>query len=125
MLNRLFGAGSLSALETMLRFSTERQRVIATNLANVDTRGYRARDLSEGDFRRALDGAFAGRGVPGAFDVREAEDAGALKPGGNNVDLESETAKMVRNGLLHGTAATLLAHQFSLLREAVAGHVIS
>jgi hypothetical protein len=34
-------------------------------------------------------------------------------------------AKMVRNHALHTTAASLLAQQFALLREAVAGHVIS
>jgi hypothetical protein len=34
-------------------------------------------------------------------------------------------AKMVRNNALHSTAAALLAHQYSLLREAISGHVIS
>jgi len=57
--------------------------------------------------------------------VGPAADAGTLKPGGNNVDLEIEMAKMVRNNALHGTAAALLAHQYSLLREAISGHVIS
>jgi flagellar basal-body rod protein FlgB len=125
MLDRLFRSESLSALETMLTFASERQRVLAANVANVDTQGYRTRDLSEGDFRRALDRAFEGRGLTAAFDPREAEDAGPLKPGGNNVDLELEMAKMARNSALHGTAAALLAHQFSLLREAVAGRVIA
>lgn len=124
MLDRLFAGGSLPALETMLTFASGRQRVVATNLANVDTLGYRTRDLSEGDFRRALDAAFAGRGPAGGFEVRESADAGALKPGGNNVDLELETAKMVRNHLLHGTASSLLAQQFALLREAVAGRIL-
>jgi len=124
MLDRLFAGASLSALETMLTFASDRQRVLATNIANVDTLGYRTRDLSEGSFQRALDGAFEGKGPQARFDVREAADAGTLKPGGNNVDLELEMAKMVRNTVLHSTAAALLAQQFSLLREAVAGRVL-
>src|SRR5579859_6271976 len=121
MLDRLFAGGSLPALEAMLTFSSERQRLIATNIANVDTLGYRARDLSESDFRQALDQAFGGRNLPYRVDAREAAERGTLKPGGNNVDLEVEMAKMLRNNVLHSTAATLLAHQFSLLREAVSG----
>jgi flagellar basal-body rod protein FlgB len=125
MLDRLFSSGSLPALEAMLTYASERQRVIATNIANVDTVGYRTQDLPEGDFVHVLDRAFRGQAGPVRFEARGAEDAGALKPGGNNVDLELEMAKMVRNTALHSTAAALLAHQFSVLREAVAGHVLA
>ncbi|HLY09717.1 MAG TPA: flagellar basal body protein [Planctomycetota bacterium] len=125
MLDRLFSSGSLPALETMLTYASLRQRVIAANIANVDTWGYREQDLPEGEFRRALEGAFLGQGLPERYDPREAAAAGVLKPGGNNVDLEGEMAKMVQNTALHSTAAALLAQQFSLLREAVAGHVLA
>lgn len=126
MIDRLFGAGSFRALETMLTYASDRQKAIATNIANVDSVGYRTRDLSEDDFRAALTRAFEGRGdAPSAFRIGEAAESGPLKAGGNNVDLELEMAKMVRNSALHSTAAALLAHQFSLLREAVSGHVIS
>ena len=116
MLDRLFAGGSLPTLEAMLTYASARQRVIAANIANVDTVGYRARDLAEPDFRSVL-GRSLGEGP--------AADAGIVKPNGNNVDLDIELAKMVRNNALHGTAASLLAQQFALLREAVAGHVIS
>ena len=113
MLNRLFGGGSLSTLESMLTYASRRQQAIAANIANVDTTGYRTRDLDGADFRTSL------------ARVVEAADAGIVKANGNNVDLEIEMAKMVRNSALHSTAASLLAQQFALLREAVAGHVIS
>jgi flagellar basal-body rod protein FlgB len=118
MMNRLFGAGSLPALESMLTYASRRQKMIATNIANVDTVGYKTRDLAGPDFRRELAQAYSPREVLAA-------DAGSVKPGGNNVDLEIEMAKMVKNSALHSTVATLLANQFMLLREAVAGHVIS
>jgi flagellar basal-body rod protein FlgB len=116
MLDRLFSGGALPSLEAMLTYASARQRLIAANIANVDTVGYRTRDLGEPDFRGALDGILR---------PRPAADAGAVKPDGNNVDLDIEMAKMVRNTALHGTVAALLAQQFALLREAVAGHVIS
>ena len=116
MLNRLLAGGSLSTLEAMLTYASSRQKVIAANIANVDTVGYRTRDLGEPDFRSAL-----GRSLR----VGPAADAGIVKPNGNNVDLDIEISKMVRNHALHTTAASLLAQQFTLLREAIAGHVIS
>ena len=63
----------------------------------------------------ALKGDFLGLAPTG--------DAGTLKPDGNNVDLDLEMAKMVRNQSLYTTAAALLAQQFSLMREAISGRV--
>ena len=55
MLNRLFAGGSLPTLEALLSYASARQKVIAANIANVDTLGYRTRDLAAPDFRSALD----------------------------------------------------------------------
>ena len=92
-------------------------------------------DTAERDARRAIGmparhperitrDLLGGQEERGEFKPGPAADAGPVKPGGNNVDLEIEMAKMVRNSALHSTAAALLTHQFALLREAVAGHVI-
>jgi flagellar basal-body rod protein FlgB len=124
MLNRLFNGASLSASEAMLRFASARQKVLAANIANVDTVGYRTRDLSESDFQRQLDRLFDAKGEPVVIRSGPAADAGILKPNGNNVDLEIEMAKLVRNTALHGTAAALLAQQFTLLREAISGRML-
>ena len=87
MIERLFSRGAVSTLEAMLTFASKRQQVIAANIANVDTVGYKTRDLAE----------------------LRSVDAGVLKPNGNNVDLEIEMSKMVRNSALHSTVAALLA----------------
>jgi flagellar basal-body rod protein FlgB len=124
MLNRIFKGASLSASEAMLTFAANRQKVIAANIANVDTAGYKTQDLSEADFKRQLDNLFSSKGKPVVIRSGPADDAGPLKENGNNVDLEIEMAKMVRNSALHSTAAALLAQQFTLLREAIAGRVL-
>lgn len=123
-MNRIFRGPSLSASEAMLQFASQRQEVIAANIANVDTAGYKAKDLSEADFKRQLDRLFSGAGEAVVIRSGPAADAGVLKPNGNNVDLEIEMAKMVRNTALHSTAAAILAQQFTLLREAIAGRVL-
>ncbi|MBI3858517.1 MAG: hypothetical protein HY293_22765 [Planctomycetes bacterium] len=107
----------------MLTFASSRHKVIAANLANVDTVGYRTRDLSESEFQRHLARAFGGSPERPEFRSGPAAAAGILKAGGNNVDLEVEMAKMVRNTALHSTAAALLAQQFTMLREAISGHM--
>jgi flagellar basal-body rod protein FlgB len=124
MLNRIFKGASLSASEAMLNFAANRQKVIAANIANVDTAGYKTQDLSEADFKRQLDNLFSSKGKPVVIRSGPADDAGPLKANGNNVDLDIEMAKMVRNSALHSTAAALLAQQFTLLREAIAGRVL-
>ena len=124
MLNRIFNGASLSASEAMLIFAANRQKVIAGNIANADTAGYRTQDLSEADFKRQLDNLFSSKGKPVVIRSGAAADAGPLKPNGNNVDLELEMAKMARNTALHSTAAAILAQQFTLLREAIAGRVL-
>ena len=47
----------LSMLRTRLQWAQERQRVLAENVANADTRGYRPRDLAPPQFDRSLPAA--------------------------------------------------------------------
>jgi flagellar basal body rod protein FlgB len=122
----LFGRRSVPALDTLMRFAEARHRAIAGNIANIDTVGYRTLDVPVARFDEALARAFE----TGDFSMRAdvlrpapTADAGTLKPTGNNVDLDIEMAKMVRNQSLYSMAAALLAQQFSLMREAISGHV--
>jgi flagellar basal-body rod protein FlgB len=116
----MFEQGSVPVLESLLRFAAARHRVIAANIANVETAGYGTRDLDADAFRAALARAFERRSAP-VLDLRPiaAPDAGSLKPNGNNVDLDREMGRMVRNATVHQTAASLLAHQFAMMREAI------
>jgi len=125
----MFERGSVPALDALLRFAGARRRAVAGNIANVDTPGYRTLDVpfdaamarAFRDQRASPTGVFSMRGdVPGP---EPSGDAGTLKPAGNNVDLDLEMAKMVRVQSLYATAAALLAQQFSMMREAISGHV--
>jgi flagellar basal-body rod protein FlgB len=132
MIEALFNRGSVPVLNALLNYAGARHRAIAGNVANVDTAGYRTLDVPAAAFDAALARAFQERkaSTTGVFEVRgdvlglaPSGDAGTLKLTGNNVDLDLEMAKMVRNQSLHATAAALLSQQFAMMREAISGHV--
>ncbi len=56
-----------------LKLRSERQRVIASNIANADTPGYAARDV---DFKSAL--ANATKGLPGVASLPSMANSGAI-----------------------------------------------
>ncbi len=76
-----------------LTLRAERQRQIASNIANADTPGYQARDI---DFARALREATGEAGTPGALAPTQrghmAPLAGARGESGKEYALQSQTS---------------------------------
>lgn len=122
------------ALKKVLDFSVRRHAVIAANVANKDTPGYKAADLP---FRDALRDAM-GEGVadrvtltataPGHFGAAGAEGARpevvrrpshVFRPDGNTVDLDEEMAALAANAMNHSAAVQMLTKKLALLRHAV------
>jgi flagellar basal-body rod protein FlgB len=64
MTNRLTDALDFQAQALTLR--SERQRLIASNIANADTPGYVARELNFADALRSATGSATGNGLPAA-----------------------------------------------------------
>lgn len=145
MFNTIFSKGSIPILEQELYFTARRHDAIANNVANAETPRYKTMDAPVEDFKTAMKRAiderdrrripvfrFEGyRGVkpaPGgglAVEYEEAEEAGILRHIENNVDIDLEMGKMVKNAMRHNFVAQLLAHQFDLVREAIAERVIA
>uniref|UniRef100_A0A7C4LKS4 Flagellar basal body rod protein N-terminal domain-containing protein n=1 Tax=Schlesneria paludicola TaxID=360056 RepID=A0A7C4LKS4_9PLAN len=59
MLSPLLDQTPLPLLKQVARFTERRQEVLAGNVANIDTPGYRMRDLPVAEFRQALARAIA------------------------------------------------------------------
>lgn len=101
MLNRL--TDSLNFQTQALNLRSERQRLLASNIANADTPGYVSRDL---DFARALREATSGSEVPGAMAATKAghmspaagarSDAERLYSTAAQTNLDSNTVDMDR-----------------------------
>ena len=114
----LFGITDV-VLQRALSGAELRQQVLAANIANVNTPGFRRSDVP---FQEALQAALAG-GDPARVDRVEArvvEDGGsALRIDGNNVDVDAEMARLAETQLLHGAVAGLLRERISMLRYAI------
>ena len=54
MLPNVFGSTNIPVLQEVLQFSQARHGVLVGNLANVNTPGYRTRDLSVNNFQTRL-----------------------------------------------------------------------
>jgi len=110
----------------------ERARILAQNMANADTPGFRARDvafediLSKQAFRAApLQTTHTGH-IPSAGDT---VPGGALQyrvpqqPSldGNSVDLQTERAEFIRNALMYQTSLQFLNGRIKGLMTAIRG----
>ncbi|UGV27473.1 flagellar basal body rod protein FlgB [Rhodopseudomonas boonkerdii] len=125
----------LSVLRTKMQWHQERQRVLAENVANSDTPGFRPRDLVEPKFDRS--GASAAGGVTGQLPMMRAQGvnitpSGAsakfdvngrtgyeTRPAGNAVNLEDEMLKVSANQMDFAAASSLYSRSLGLLKTAI------
>jgi flagellar basal-body rod protein FlgB len=132
----------MSKLDGLFQFSQNalnlhayRQKVIASNIANADTPGYRARDV---DFTAALKNAQAAQGAPGAAQAAPLQLAPA-EPGtplgaellyrsavqrsadGNTVDIDVERAQFAENSVRYEAQVTFLTSQIKTMLSAIQG----
>jgi flagellar basal-body rod protein FlgB len=123
MVNRIFD-GAIEQLTRGLAFATRRHQVIVQNVANLETPGYRARDLVFDDYLRAVPAPELGEPLPPVGDrvprlVLSGE--GAPRPSGNDVHLDHQMARLAENTLFHGALTQVLHSQFTALKQAISG----
>lgn len=110
---------TIDGLKRVLDLRLRRHEVIATNVANAETPGYKAKDLA---FDRALADAFSEQpsSVAEAASAPVVEDhAAPMKPDGNSVDLDLQMMKMAANANDYQVAARILRGEFKHLRDAI------
>ena len=137
MSSSLFQSSTLPILQEVVNFSQARHTVLAGNIANLDTPGYKVRDLSVEDFQDRLRKAIEQDNKPPVFESPglAAEDRSDLfaeiskNPKSilyhdkSNVGLEFQVTEMVKNQMQHNLALTLMTNQFRQLQVAVSGRV--
>ena len=102
-----------------LEIHEERHRVISENLANVETPGYRARDIA---FHDALENAFSGEGVQAVQRAEAVVDTSTpVKLDGNSVDLDLETTRLADNAFRIVTLSKILAKKYAGMKETIDG----
>lgn len=87
-----------------------RQKLVASNIANADTPGYRTQDIDfQAEFRQAMGGAAHASDVEGL----------AVKNDGNNVNLDREARLLAENALRFQVASQLMKSQIRAVRSAI------
>lgn len=121
---------TIPLLEQMLAFSQSRQTLLAGNIANLDTPGYQARDLSLADFQNRLKDAIETNQQAPSMVSSSASGSAALEnvaSASPNITIsdpsklgtEFQVNEMVKNHIQHNLAVTLLTQQYHLLEAAI------
>jgi flagellar basal-body rod protein FlgB len=101
------GAG----IERYMNLVSARQKLVAGNIANADTPGYKTRDI---DFQSELQNQIAG------MDPTVTEVSGLkTKNDGNNVDMDRESRLLAENALRFAVATNLARSELQTVRSAI------
>jgi flagellar basal-body rod protein FlgB len=134
--------GALPVLEKLAAFTEGRHRVLLENVANLDTPGYRPKDVGLGQFQAALAEAAQRRSGKGdALQVGEQsgwrwDSDGSLKlqpqevgpenilfHDGTNASVERQMSELVKNAMTHQVAVELLRRSYGRVLQAIRGHI--
>ncbi len=101
------------SLESYLTLVSARQRLVASNIANADTPGYKTKDI---DFNAELQNSIAGMAI-----APEEVSGLITKNDGNNVDLDREARLLAENALHFTVASNLIRSNLKVLKMAIEG----
>jgi len=127
-LERMSDLLSVSPFQRSLDYHAERHNVLASNIANTNTPGFRPKELlrvEQDEFHSTLQLArteqqhYLAAGLPAVHDLVNSPDdwnVGGLD--GNNVSLEREMSKLEANDLRYQGASRLVTRNLAMLRYA-------
>jgi flagellar basal-body rod protein FlgB len=106
------------ALERAMQGASLRHEALASNLANVNTPGYRRQDV---DFHSALQAAlpFGPDAVHNAPIAAAVDPSAPMRADGNSVDVDAESANLAQNALEYEALAQVLRVRGDILEIAI------
>ena len=146
----MFQQTTIPVLEQVVNFAQARHGILAGNIANIDTPGYRTADLSTEKFESKLKEAVQSQGQDSVMHSLAAGGSLADVPFGpelsgdkfdavrgvkeslnsllyhdeSNVSLENQVAEIAKNQALHNLALTIMNQQFRLMETAIRERVV-
>ena len=123
--------GRIAKLNVALDVIAAKHAVIASNIANIDTPGYKAKTIN---FKDALLGAMKGGGLAmkqtasdhmagasiegsmGAYVQEQVNDS--MRNDGNNVNIDKEMLALSKNNIMYNVASQIIGNQFNYLKYA-------
>lgn len=100
-------------LEHYMDLLSTRQKLVASNIANVDTPGYKAKDI---DFQFEFMSLMKGE-TPNVIE----QPGLVVANDGNNVNMDHEARMLAENALRFNVASSLMKTQLKLLNSAIQG----
>jgi flagellar basal-body rod protein FlgB len=98
-------------LERYMDLLSTRQKLVASNIANADTPGYKTQDVDfQFEFMSLVKGQQAQTVQPGGL---------VEKPDGNNVSMDREARLLAENDIRFNLASTLVRSQLKVVRSAI------
>ncbi len=129
----IFG-GSLRILEKSLDLRSRRHNLIASNISNMDTPGYKGFDILVDEELNKISGKSKGirlemtnpahlpisKAFVGDIEYRmEQVSPVNMRGDGNTVDIDKEMTKMAENTLLYNASAQILSKKFLALKTVI------
>jgi flagellar basal-body rod protein FlgB len=125
-------------MKSKLNYMSERQNLLAQNIANADIPSYKAKDIAAPDFKKMASDAGSGPvrklhltttnakhisqnggGAPADFKVVTSKKTSELNPDGNNVVIEEEMAKMAQNQADYQKVLNLYGKAITMFKTAI------
>lgn len=134
----------IAMLEKTLAFNEARQKMLASNIANITTPGYKAKQLDVEAFQDALRAAADRRakrldepfqldgtrefrvGPDGRLSISPSEEPveNLLFKDGTNASIERQMSQLAETAMTHQVAAELLKGYFDGLQKSIRGRVV-
>jgi flagellar basal-body rod protein FlgB len=134
LLNKaLFNKTSIPLLGKLADLAALRQKLIASNIANVNTPGYQERQIDfDGELKKAIGKPKINavvtnpRHIPLRVSQNAAPEVKSIEEtenstGVNSVDIEEQMAELAQNQLVFNFGATMLTKNFQGLKAAIRG----
>lgn len=103
--------GVAASYERYMSLLSERQKLVASNIANADTPGYRTKDIDfQAEFENAVDGQ-----TPSVIEPQNLP----AKTDGNNVNLDREARLLSENALRFQIATNFARSDLSAIKMAL------
>jgi len=128
----IFGK-DLSKIKALMDYRIFRQGVVSSNIANIDTPGYKAKDVS---FENALEGAqqkahvrlkvthpghIQGSPSKGLKYKTEEDPYSRIGNDSNTVDIDREMMKLTQNHLLYNASAQIVQQKLQWIKSTIGG----
>lgn len=129
----LFDSGMIPAYSKLADLSSTRHKLVASNIANVNTQGYQKKEIEfDKELKKALGkpkiaanitdprhiplGNTPG-GPPKVKQIKSTDNSTGI----NSVDIDQEMAELAQNQMVFDFGAEMLAKKFKALKSAIRG----